>query len=116
MNTFVFPPSSQPGKRDECDTITEGNVQGEEKQFDVERLEYEEEYSQPQKTQGEHEIKIPRVFLGPDPEFLPENQPPTEPYYWYGNVQNYVDFNKGGFVVYFLWCTCTIAIIAVRVL
>jgi hypothetical protein len=27
-------------------------------------------------------LEIPRPFIGPDPEYLPENLPPREPYYW----------------------------------
>ncbi len=89
MNNSVLPPSGQPGKKGECDIITQGQMQDEEKQIDVERLEYEEEYSQQQKPREEHKIVIPPVFLGPDPEFLPENQPAKEPYYWYTNVLFY---------------------------
>ncbi len=83
MNNSVLFPLSQPGEKGERDITTQGQIQDEEKRTDVERFEYDGEYSQQQMPQENEQIVIPPVFLGPDPEFLPENQPPREPYYWY---------------------------------
>ncbi len=83
MNNSTPIPSSHPGEKGERDIAAQGQIQDKEKRTDVERFGHEGEYSQQQMPRENQKIAIPPVFLGPDPEFLPENQPPKEPYYWY---------------------------------
>ncbi len=71
------------GEKGGSSVTTQGQTQDEQKWTDMEGGECEGKHYQQQKSQEKNKIVIPPVFLGPDPEFLPENQPPREPYYWY---------------------------------